>query len=282
MKGIILAGGTGSRLYPLTLVASKQLQPVYDKPMIYYSLSTLIDCGIDEICIITTPKDQKEFWSLLGNGSQFGIHLSYLTQPKPEGIAQAFIIAEEFIDTSPVALLLGDNFFHGQDFLSAVDYFASGAEIFPIKILDAGRYGVVELDAAGKVLSLEEKPLHPRSDLAVPGFYLFSATVTERAKKLQPSARGELEIVDLLLSYLADQKLQATKLPEGSVWFDSGTARTLSMLSQYVCSQVNTTGLIGSPELAARRGGFITQAQFDELLNAMPDCDYRNLLRRAK
>ncbi|MDG2111442.1 MAG: sugar phosphate nucleotidyltransferase, partial [Actinomycetota bacterium] len=222
MKGIVLAGGAGTRLHPLTQVVSKQLQPVYDKPMIYYPLSTLMLAGIRDILLISTPQDVPRFESLLGDGSQWGVHLSYAVQDAPEGIAQAFLIGDEFVDSSPVTLVLGDNIFYGKmDIGTVVDNFAGGALIWGYPVNDPERYGIVELDADGKVLSLEEKPAQPKTNLAVPGLYVYDETVVARTKAMRPSGRGELEITDLNAAYLADDELRAIKLGRGIAWLDS-------------------------------------------------------------
>jgi len=212
-KGIVLAGGAGSRLYPLTLIASKQLQPVYDKPMIYYPLSTLMLAGIDDILIISTPQDTPRFEALLGDGSRFGIRLSYAVQPEPKGIAQAFLVGEEFINGDPVCLILGDNIFYGKMGLDGITRnFTDGAMVFGYPVHDPERYGVVEFDKSGKVLSIEEKPAKPKSNYAVPGLYLYDADIVEVTKNLKPSARGELEITDVNLAYLQRGALRVEKL----------------------------------------------------------------------
>src|SRR5271170_465672 len=225
MKGIILAGGAGSRLYPLTLVASKQLQPVYDKPMIYYPLTTLIENGVREICLISTPQDLPRFRHLLGDGKSWGLAIDYREQPKPGGIAQAFLIAESFIGADAVTLILGDNIFYGADgFKRAFAGFKTGAAIFGYRVHDPERYGVVEFDAQGRAISIEEKPKAPRSNHAVPGLYLYDNQVVDITKNLQPSARGELEITDVNVAYLRRGQLQVHQLSRGFAWLDAGTS----------------------------------------------------------
>jgi glucose-1-phosphate thymidylyltransferase len=252
MKGIILAGGAGSRLFPLTLVASKQLQPVYDKPMVYYPLTTLIEGGIRDVCLISTPQDLPRFRQLLGDGSRMGIRIDYREQAKPEGIAQAFLIAASFIGSDPVSLILGDNIFYGGDgFGPAFDGFKSGATIFGYHVNDPERYGVVEFDPAGKAVSIEEKPKQPKSSYAVPGLYLYDNDVVDIARNLKPSARGELEI----------------------------TAVNVHEASAYVQTIEKRTGIkIGCPEEAAFRRGFLSLGQLTEIADRMPNCEYRAYL----
>ncbi|HZO86285.1 MAG TPA: glucose-1-phosphate thymidylyltransferase RfbA, partial [Verrucomicrobiae bacterium] len=260
MKGIILAGGAGSRLYPLTLVASKQLQPVYDKPMVYYPLTTLIESGIREFCLISSPRDVPRFQQLLGNGKGWGLSIEYREQPKPGGIAQAFLIAETFIGLDAVALILGDNIFYGGDSLQrAFSEFAGGATIFGYHVQDPRRYGVVEFDAAGRAISIEEKPKQPKSSYAVPGLYLYDNDVVALARQLQPSARGELEITDLNVAYLRQRKLKVFRLSRGFAWLDAGTSSSLHDASAYVQTIEKRQGIkIGCPEEAAFRRGFIS------------------------
>jgi glucose-1-phosphate thymidylyltransferase len=235
MKGIILAGGAGSRLYPLTLVASKQLQPVYDKPMIYHPLTTLIEGGIREICLISTPPDLPRFHQLLGDGSRMGISIEYREQAKPDGIAQAFLIAESFIGSDAVSLILGDNIFYGNNgFGEAFADFTSGATVFGYHVHDPERYGVVEFDSAGKVLSIEEKPKVPKSHYAVPGLYLYDQHVVETAKSIAPSPRGELEITDVNRVYLERETLAVELLGRGTAWLDTGTPENLLAAATYV------------------------------------------------
>lgn len=280
MKGIILAGGAGSRLYPLTLVASKQLQPVYDKPMVYYPLAVLIASGIREICLISTPQDLPRFRQLLGDGSAWGICVEYREQPKPDGIAQAFLIAESFIAGQPVVLILGDNIFSGGDsFPRAVAEFPGGATVFAYHVHDPQRYGVVEFDASGRAISLEEKPAQPRSNYAVPGVYLYDEQVVARTRALRPSARGELEITDLNKAYLAADQLQVIRLSRGLAWLDAGTSTSLHEASSYVQTIEKRQGVkIGCPEEAALRRGFLPLSDFDTLVARMPNCEYRDYL----
>ncbi len=280
MKGIILAGGAGSRLYPLTLVASKQLQPVYDKPMVYYPLTTLIEGGIRELCLISTPQDLPRFRQLFGNGSRFGLSIEYREQPKPEGIAQAFLIAESFIGKDAVTLILGDNIFYGGDsFHRAFTEFKGGATIFGYHVNDPERYGVVEFDAEGRAISIEEKPKKPKSDYAVPGIYIFDNRVVAIAKSLKPSARGELEITDLNLEYLRRGQLRVQRFSRGVTWLDAGTSSSLHEASAYVQTIERRAGVkIGCPEEAAYRRGFLKLSELEKLTNKMPKCEYRDYL----
>lgn len=280
MKGIILAGGAGSRLYPLTLVASKQLQPVHDKPMVYYPLTVLIASGIREICLISTPHDLPRFRQLLGDGSAWGVRIEYREQPRPEGIAQAFLIAEPFIGGEPVALILGDTILSGGDaFPRAVAGFKDGAAIFAYHVQDPRRYGVVEFDAMGRAVSLEEKPAQPRSNYAVPGVYLYDRDVVGIARTLKPSLRGELEITDVNREYLRRGKLEVTRLSRGFAWLDAGTSSALHEASAYVHTIEQRQGVkIGCPEEAALRRGFIGFDQFEALVGALPECEYRAYL----
>ena len=280
MKGIILAGGAGSRLFPLTLVASKQLQPVYDKPMVYYPLTVLLASDIREICLISTPQDLPRFRQLLGDGSAWGISIEYREQAKPEGIAQAFLIAESFIAGQPVALILGDNIFSGGDaFPRAVSEFRGGATVFAYHVHDPQRYGVVEFDATGRAISLEEKPVNPKSNYAVPGVYLYDEQVVRLTKAMRPSARGELEITDLNKEYLRAGQLQVIRLSRGFAWLDAGTSTSLHEASSYVQTIEKRQGVkIGCPEEAALRRGFLNQEQFAALVARMPNCEYRDYL----
>ena len=277
MKGIVLAGGAGTRLHPLTQVVSKQLQPVYDKPMIYYPVSTLMLAGIREILLISTPQDVPRFESLLGDGSQWGISLSYAVQPEPEGIAQAFLIGEEFIADSPVALVLGDNIFYGKmDIRAVVEGFSAGALIWGYPVNDPERYGIVELDADGRVLSLEEKPTHPKTNLAVPGLYVYDDSVVERTKRMRPSGRGELEITDLNASYLADGSLRAIRLGRGIAWLDSGTNESLLDSANFIATIEKRQGQkIACLEEIALQEGYLSPQELQRVVDAMPRSPYR-------
>lgn len=280
MKGIILAGGAGSRLYPLTLVASKQLQPVYDKPMVYYPLTTLIEGGIRDLCLISTPQDLPRFEQLLGDGSRFGLSIEYREQAKPAGIAQAFLIAETFIGKENVTLILGDNIFYGGDALSrALMEFHGGATILGYHVNDPERYGVVEFDANGQAISIEEKPKQPKSNYAVPGLYIYDNEVVAITKAQTASARGELEITDTNVTYLRRGRLRVQRLSRGFAWLDAGTSSSLHEASAYVQTIEKRAGVkIGCPEEAAFRGGFLTLPQLEELTTQMPECEYRNYL----
>ncbi|MEI8292166.1 MAG: glucose-1-phosphate thymidylyltransferase RfbA [Verrucomicrobiota bacterium] len=280
MKGIILAGGAGSRLYPLTLVASKQLQPVYDKPMVYYPLTTLIEGGIRDICLISTPQDLPRFRQLFGDGSRFGLTIDYREQAKPEGIAQAFLIAESFIGQDAVALILGDNIFYGGDtFQRAFADFKSGATIFGYHVNDPERYGVVEFDAQGKAVSIEEKPKSPKSNFAVPGLYIYDNEVIRITKALKPSARGELEITAVNVEYLRRGALRVQRLARGFAWLDAGTSSSLHDASAYVQTIEKRAGIkIGCPEEAAFRQGFVSLAQLEGIVGKIPNCEYRAYL----
>lgn len=280
MKGIILAGGAGSRLYPLTQVASKQLQPVYDKPMVYYPLTVLIASGIREICLISTPHDLPRFSQLLGDGSQWGISIEYQEQAKPEGIAQAFLIAESFIGKDSVTLILGDNIFFGGDaFPRAFDEFHAGATIFAYHVNDPERYGVVEFNAEGKAVSLEEKPEQGRSNYAVPGVYLYDNDVVSIVRTMRPSMRKELEITDVNKEYLRRGTLRVLRLSRGTAWLDAGTSSSLHEASVYVQTIEKRQGMkLGCPEEAALRRGFLSLANFEKLVADMPHCEYRDYL----
>ena len=264
-KGIILAGGSGSRLYPITKATSKQLIPVYDKPMIYYPLSTLMLAGIRDILIITTPHDNENFKELLGDGSQFGITIENKMQSKPEGIAQAFLIAEDFIENSTVTLILGDNLFHGDFLVNRLQKsyeLNEGASIFAYSVVDPERYGVVEFDSKGIAYNIEEKPKHPKSKFAITGLYFYDNTVVEKAKKIKPSKRGELEITDLNKMYMNEGKLIVEKMNRGMTWLDTGTTDSLHEASSYIRSLEKRQGLkIGCPEEVAWRVGFIDDEQ---------------------
>lgn len=280
MKGIVLAGGVGSRLYPLTLVASKQLLPVYDKPMVYYPLTTLIDEGVREVCLISTPQDLPRYRQLLRDGSDWGISIEYREQPHPGGIAQAFLIAESFIGHDPVALILGDNLFYGGEvFRRAFAEFRDGATIFGYHVQNPERYGVVEFDGEGRVVSIEEKPARPRSNYAVPGLYLYDDQVVAIAKDLEPSARGELEISDVNRRYLDRGHLRVYGLGRGFAWLDAGTSTSLHEASAYVQTIERRQGIkIGCPEEAALRRGFISAKALEVLVERMPQCEYRDYL----
>jgi glucose-1-phosphate thymidylyltransferase len=280
MKGIILAGGAGSRLYPLTLVASKQLQPVYDKPMVYYPLTTLIEGGIRELCLISTPQDLPRFQQLLGDGSRFGLTIEYCEQAKPEGIAQAFLIAEKFIGQDSVTLILGDNIFYGGDtFQRAFGEFKSGATIFGYHVHDPERYGVVEFDANGKAVSIEEKPKLPKSNYAVPGLYIYDNEVVNITKNLKPSARGELEITAVNVEYLNRGTLRVQRFNRGFAWLDAGTSSSLHDASAYVQTIEKRTGIkIGCPEETSFRQNFVSLAQLEKIISAMPNCEYKTYL----
>jgi glucose-1-phosphate thymidylyltransferase len=282
-KGILLAGGAGSRLYPLTLVASKQLQPVYDKPMIYYPLATLMMAGIADVLIISTPQDTPRFQSLLGDGSRWGIRLSYAVQPEPKGIAQAFLVGEEFIANDPVCLILGDNIFYGKMALDRlIAEFDGGAKIFGYYVQDPERYGVVDFDAQGMVLSIEEKPATPKSNYAVPGLYLYDDKVVGIAKAMQPSPRGELEITDVNLEYLRRGELSVQKLGRGIAWLDTGTHQSLLEASHFIGTLEARQGLkIACLEEIALRMGYLDCQQMAAVIAATPNSSYRDYLLRV-
>lgn len=261
MKGIILAGGTGSRLHPITIGVSKQLVPVYDKPMIYYPLSTLILAGIRDILVITTPHDAEAFQRLLGDGSKFGISISYTVQPSPDGLAQAFVLGESHVGTDTVALVLGDNLFYGTGMGDRLQQFKhiNGGAVFGYWVKEPSAYGVVEFNDDGRAISLEEKPKDPKSNYAVPGLYFYDNDVIEIAKQLKPSARGELEITDVNRTYLEQGRLQVSVLPRGTAWLDTGTIDDLNNAANFIRTVENRQGLkIGAPEEVAWRRGFLS------------------------
>jgi glucose-1-phosphate thymidylyltransferase len=284
-KGLILAGGSGTRLHPATLVVSKQLLPVYDKPMVYYPLSTLMLAGIRDILVISTPQDTPRFEQLLGDGSQWGLNLQYAVQPSPDGLAQAFLIGENFVGSSPSALVLGDNLFHGHEFhqlLTNAMARDSGASVFVYHVHDPERYGVAEFDSRGKVLSLEEKPRQPKSSYAVTGLYFYDRHVLELAKSLRPSARGELEITDLNRLYLQQGKLHVEIMGRGYAWLDTGTHESLLEASQFIATLESRQGLkLACPEEIAYRQEWIDAAQLEMLAQPLIKNGYGNYLMRV-
>ncbi len=285
MKGIILAGGSGTRLYPLTMVTSKQLLPVYDKPMIYYPLSTLMLAGIKDILIISTPVDLPNFERLLGDGSQLGIHLEYKVQPSPDGLAQAFLIGEDFIDGDSCAMVLGDNIFYGSglgNHLREATKRENGATVFGYYVDDPERFGIVEFDENGKAISIEEKPEHPKSNYCVTGLYFYDNRVVEMAKKVKPSARGELEITDLNRMYLEEGSLNVVTLGRGYAWLDTGTMDALADASEFVRVIENRQGImLSAVEEIAYKNGWITKEQLIEAANLYGKSNYGKHLRQV-
>lgn len=278
MKGIILAGGTGSRLYPLTSTINKQLLPVYDKPMIYYPFCTLLSCGIKEFCIISSPEHLPSYEKLFEDGSQLGVKITYKVQYKPRGIAESFIIAEDFIGDDNVALILGDNIFHG---MPRVKPLLEGAVIFGYEVNDPKAYGVLEFDNENNVISIEEKPIEPKSNYAVPGLYFYDKKVVQYAKSLKPSNRGEIEITDLNLIYLDKKQLTAVKFAKGTAWLDAGSAETLFESGAYVQAIQSRQGIkIGCIEEECFKRKYISKEQLKALIEKLPNCEYKKYLNK--
>ncbi|SEK46429.1 Glucose-1-phosphate thymidylyltransferase [Colwellia chukchiensis] len=281
-KGIILAGGSGTRLYPLTKVVSKQLMPVYDKPMVYYPLATLMQAGIRDILIISTPEEIHRFEDLLGNGENFGVSISYQVQPSPDGLAQAFILAEEFLNGAPAALVLGDNMFYGHDLvksLKTANAQQNGGTVFGYHVANPKAYGVVEFDDAGTAISIEEKPVAPKSNYAVPGLYFFDSRVVEFAKNVQPSARGELEITDVIDQYLQAGELKVEIMGRGTAWLDTGTHDDLLAAAQFIATIDKRQGLkVNCPEEVAYRNGWLSEEKLREIAQPLRKSGYGEYL----
>jgi len=281
-KGIILAGGSGTRLYPLTKVVSKQLMPVYDKPMVYYPIATLMNAGIKDILVITTPVEQAKFQELLGDGNEWGITITYVAQPSPDGLAQAFLLGEEFIGDDNVALVLGDNLFYGHDLVKSLQAAVNrleGGTVFGYHVANPKAYGVVEFDDAGKAISIEEKPEKPKSNYAVPGLYFFDNKVVEYAKKVKPSARGELEITDVIEQYLEAGTLNVEIMGRGTAWLDTGTHDSLLQAAQFIETIEKRQGLkVNCPEEVAFRMGYITEQQLRDIAEPLRKSGYGEYL----